>query len=69
MKGAGSYLLKSEVSEPWTLQAATYKAYFRPNEWSLTLSQQDVEALAEKITPFTLNPSFLKIAAGIKIRF
>lgn len=62
------YLLKSEVNESWTLQAGTYASNIN-SEWTLTLDQEEVDALATEITPFSLNPSFLKIAGGIRIRF
>lgn len=64
------YLLKSEVSEPWTLQTGKYYSNINTStNWSLTFDQEWVDELAAEITPFFLNPSFLKIAAGIRIRF
>jgi len=62
------YLLKSKVTENWRLQAGKYPSNLNSG-WNLTLDQEDVDELAAEITPFSLNPSFLKISAGIKIRF
>ncbi len=62
------YLLKSEVSIPWTLKAGQYGSNIN-SAWTITLDQEDVDALEAGITPFSLNPSFLNIAAGIRIRF
>jgi opacity protein-like surface antigen len=62
------YFIKSKVEEPWVLQAGKYTSNLNSG-WTLTLDQEDIDELQAEITPFSLNPSFLKIAAGIKIRF
>lgn len=62
------YLLKSKVSEPWKLAAGKYPSNLNSG-WNLTLDQEDIDELQAELTPFSINPSFLKISAGVKIKF
>lgn len=64
----GRYFSRGKIEEPWQVQGGTYTSNVNEG-WTITLSQENADAMASLIEPYTISPSFFKISAGIKIMF
>lgn len=64
----GRYFYRGKIEEPWQLQGGQYPSNVNEG-WTITLTQENADELASLIEPYTIDPSFFKVSAGIKIMF
>ena len=61
------YFMKSAEEQSWSIKPGTYRSFLGNLE--ITLDQAEANAIAEKIPPYELTPSFLKASLGLILRF
>jgi len=61
------YFMKSAVEQSWSIKPGTYRSFLGNLE--ITLDQAGADAIAKKIPPYELTPSFLKASLGFIFRF
>ncbi len=62
------YFGRGKIEEPWQVTAGTYPSNVNEG-WTITITQENAEEFASLIEPYSINPSFFKVSAGIKIMF
>jgi opacity protein-like surface antigen len=62
------YFYRGKIEEPWQVQGGKYTSNVN-EDWTITLSQENADELASLIEPYTIDPSFFKVSAGLKIMF
>ncbi len=62
------YFGRGKIEEPWKVTAGTYPSNISEG-WTITITQENAAEFANLIEPYSINPSFFKVSAGIKIMF
>ncbi len=62
------YFSRGKIEEPWQVKGGTYPSNVGEG-WTITLTQENADEFASLIEPYSIDPSFFKISAGLKIMF
>jgi opacity protein-like surface antigen len=64
----GRYFSRGKIEVPWQVQGGTYPSNINEG-WTITVTEENANEFASQIEPYSINPSFFKVSAGIKIMF
>jgi hypothetical protein len=62
------YFSRGMIEAPWQVKGGTYPSNVNEG-WTITLTQENADEYASLIEPYSIDPSFFKISAGLKIMF